>query len=78
MLAIELARRGVEVSVLDKQPARSSESRAIGIQARTESESTVLVGWKGDKAATRGEAHDPLACGDRQLRERRAEWATAC
>jgi 2-polyprenyl-6-methoxyphenol hydroxylase-like FAD-dependent oxidoreductase len=35
MLAIELARRGVEVSVLDKQPARSSESRAIGIHART-------------------------------------------
>jgi 2-polyprenyl-6-methoxyphenol hydroxylase-like FAD-dependent oxidoreductase len=35
MLAIELARRGVEVSILDKQPARSSESRAIGIHART-------------------------------------------
>ena len=35
MLAIELARRGIEVSVLDKQPVRSSESRAIGIHART-------------------------------------------
>jgi 2-polyprenyl-6-methoxyphenol hydroxylase-like FAD-dependent oxidoreductase len=35
MLAIELARRGVEVSVLDKQPACSPESRAIGIHART-------------------------------------------
>ena len=35
MLAIELARRGIEVSILDKQPARSSESRAIGIHART-------------------------------------------
>jgi 2-polyprenyl-6-methoxyphenol hydroxylase-like FAD-dependent oxidoreductase len=35
MLAIELARRGVEVSILDKQPARSTESRAIGIHART-------------------------------------------
>jgi 2-polyprenyl-6-methoxyphenol hydroxylase-like FAD-dependent oxidoreductase len=35
MLAIELARRGIEVKLLDKQPARSSESRAIGIHART-------------------------------------------
>jgi 2-polyprenyl-6-methoxyphenol hydroxylase-like FAD-dependent oxidoreductase len=35
MLAIELARRGVEVRVLDKQPARSPETRAIGIHART-------------------------------------------
>jgi 2-polyprenyl-6-methoxyphenol hydroxylase-like FAD-dependent oxidoreductase len=35
MLAIELARRGIEVSILDKQPARSPESRAIGIHART-------------------------------------------
>jgi len=35
MLAIELARRGIEVSILDKQPARSSEFRAIGIHART-------------------------------------------
>ena len=35
MLAIELARRGIEVSILDKQPVRSSESRAIGIHART-------------------------------------------
>ncbi len=35
MLAIELARRGVEVRVLDKQPSRSRESRAIGIHART-------------------------------------------
>lgn len=35
MLAIELARRGVEVSVLDRQPVRSSESRAIGLHART-------------------------------------------
>jgi 2-polyprenyl-6-methoxyphenol hydroxylase-like FAD-dependent oxidoreductase len=35
MLAIELARRGVEVSILDRQPARSPESRAIGIHART-------------------------------------------
>jgi 2-polyprenyl-6-methoxyphenol hydroxylase-like FAD-dependent oxidoreductase len=35
MLAIELARRGVEVSVLDKQPERPQESRAIGIHART-------------------------------------------
>ena len=35
MLAIELARRGIEVRIFDKQPARSSESRAIGIQART-------------------------------------------
>jgi 2-polyprenyl-6-methoxyphenol hydroxylase-like FAD-dependent oxidoreductase len=35
MLGIELARRGVEVSILDKQPARSPESRAIGIHART-------------------------------------------
>jgi 2-polyprenyl-6-methoxyphenol hydroxylase-like FAD-dependent oxidoreductase len=35
MLAIELARRGVEVRVLDRQLARSLESRAIGIHART-------------------------------------------
>ncbi|MGH2887849.1 MAG: FAD-dependent monooxygenase, partial [Solirubrobacteraceae bacterium] len=35
MLAIELARRGVEVSVLDKQLERPQESRAIGIHART-------------------------------------------
>jgi len=35
LLAIELARRGVEVRVLDKQLARSPESRAIGIHART-------------------------------------------
>ena len=35
LLAIELARRGVEVRVLDKQPRRSPEPRAIGIHART-------------------------------------------
>jgi len=35
LLAIELARRGVEVRVLDKQPGRSPQSRAIGIHART-------------------------------------------
>jgi 2-polyprenyl-6-methoxyphenol hydroxylase-like FAD-dependent oxidoreductase len=35
LLAIELARRGVEVRVLDRQPRRSPESRAIGIHART-------------------------------------------
>jgi 2-polyprenyl-6-methoxyphenol hydroxylase-like FAD-dependent oxidoreductase len=35
LLAIELARRGVEVRVLDKQPERSPETRAIGIHART-------------------------------------------
>jgi 2-polyprenyl-6-methoxyphenol hydroxylase-like FAD-dependent oxidoreductase len=35
LLAIELARRGVEVRLLDKQPARSRETRAIGIHART-------------------------------------------
>ncbi len=35
LLAIELARRGVEVRVLDKQPSRSPEARAIGIHART-------------------------------------------
>ena len=35
LLAIELARRGVEVRVLDRQLARSPESRAIGIHART-------------------------------------------
>ena len=34
-LAIELARRGIEVRVLDKQSARSPETRAIGIHART-------------------------------------------
>lgn len=35
MLAIELARRGIEVRLLDKQPQRSLETRAIGIHART-------------------------------------------
>lgn len=35
MLAIELARRGVQVRVIDKQRTRSRESRAIGIHART-------------------------------------------
>ncbi len=35
MLAIELARRGVAVRILDKEPSRSEESRAIGIHART-------------------------------------------
>ena len=35
LLAIELARRGVEVRVIDKQPGRSLETRAIGIHART-------------------------------------------
>jgi len=35
MLAIELARRGIEVRVLDKQSTRSPETRAIGIHART-------------------------------------------
>ncbi len=35
MLAIELARRGVGVRILDKQPSRSEETRAIGIHART-------------------------------------------
>jgi 2-polyprenyl-6-methoxyphenol hydroxylase-like FAD-dependent oxidoreductase len=35
MLAIELARRGIEVRVLDKQPSRPTETRAIGIHART-------------------------------------------
>jgi 2-polyprenyl-6-methoxyphenol hydroxylase-like FAD-dependent oxidoreductase len=35
MLAIELARRGVEVRVLDQQPARPQETRAIGVHART-------------------------------------------
>jgi hypothetical protein len=35
MLAIELARRGVEVRVLDKQAWRPQETRAIGIHART-------------------------------------------
>jgi 2-polyprenyl-6-methoxyphenol hydroxylase-like FAD-dependent oxidoreductase len=35
MLGIELARRGVEVRILDKQPERSRETRAIGIHART-------------------------------------------
>jgi 2-polyprenyl-6-methoxyphenol hydroxylase-like FAD-dependent oxidoreductase len=35
MLAIELARRGLEVRVLDKQPSRPAETRAIGIHART-------------------------------------------
>jgi 2-polyprenyl-6-methoxyphenol hydroxylase-like FAD-dependent oxidoreductase len=35
LLAIELARRGVGVRVLDKQPGRSPQTRAIGIHART-------------------------------------------
>jgi 2-polyprenyl-6-methoxyphenol hydroxylase-like FAD-dependent oxidoreductase len=35
MLAIELARRGIEVRVLDKQSSRPGENRAIGIHART-------------------------------------------
>ena len=35
LLAIELARRGVEVRVLDKQIERSPATRAIGIHART-------------------------------------------
>jgi 2-polyprenyl-6-methoxyphenol hydroxylase-like FAD-dependent oxidoreductase len=35
MLAIELARRGIEVRVLDKRSSRPSETRAIGIHART-------------------------------------------
>jgi 2-polyprenyl-6-methoxyphenol hydroxylase-like FAD-dependent oxidoreductase len=35
MLAIELARRGVGVRILDKQPAHTQETRAIGIHART-------------------------------------------
>ena len=35
MLAIELARRGVEVSIIDRRTDRSPESRAIGIHART-------------------------------------------
>ena len=35
MLAIELARRDIEVRVLDKQPSRPNETRAIGIHART-------------------------------------------
>ncbi|MBV8956745.1 MAG: FAD-dependent monooxygenase, partial [Solirubrobacterales bacterium] len=35
MLAIELARRGIEVRVLDKRPCRPDETRAIGIHART-------------------------------------------
>lgn len=35
MLAIELARRGVEVRVFDREPAPPSETRAIGIHART-------------------------------------------
>jgi 2-polyprenyl-6-methoxyphenol hydroxylase-like FAD-dependent oxidoreductase len=35
MLAIELARRGVDVRVFDKQPSPSQETRAIGIHART-------------------------------------------
>jgi 3-(3-hydroxy-phenyl)propionate hydroxylase len=35
LLAIELARRGVGVRILDKGPSRSNESRAIGIHART-------------------------------------------
>jgi 2-polyprenyl-6-methoxyphenol hydroxylase-like FAD-dependent oxidoreductase len=35
MLAIELARRGVGVRVLDKQLSRPTETRALGIHART-------------------------------------------
>ncbi len=35
LLAIELARRGVGVRVLDKHPGRSSDTRAIGIHVRT-------------------------------------------
>ena len=35
MLAIELARRGVHVRIFDKQPKRSTETRAIGVHART-------------------------------------------
>ncbi|MBV9416848.1 MAG: FAD-dependent monooxygenase [Solirubrobacterales bacterium] len=35
MLGIELARRGIEVSILDRRLERSPESRAIGIHART-------------------------------------------
>jgi 2-polyprenyl-6-methoxyphenol hydroxylase-like FAD-dependent oxidoreductase len=35
MLAIELARRGVQVRILDKEPARSQETRAIALHART-------------------------------------------
>jgi len=35
LLAIELARRGLEVRVFDQQPGRSLEARAIGIHART-------------------------------------------
>jgi 2-polyprenyl-6-methoxyphenol hydroxylase-like FAD-dependent oxidoreductase len=35
MLAIDLARRGVRVRIFDKHPARSRETRAIGIHART-------------------------------------------
>jgi 2-polyprenyl-6-methoxyphenol hydroxylase-like FAD-dependent oxidoreductase len=35
MLAVELARRGVEVRIFDKQPKRSTETRAIGVHART-------------------------------------------
>lgn len=35
MLAIELARHGVEVRIFDRQPAPPSETRAIGIHART-------------------------------------------
>ncbi len=35
MLALELARRGVGVRILDKQPSAPQETRAIGIHART-------------------------------------------
>jgi 2-polyprenyl-6-methoxyphenol hydroxylase-like FAD-dependent oxidoreductase len=35
ILAIELARRGVQVRILDEQPARSRETRAIALHART-------------------------------------------
>jgi flavin-dependent dehydrogenase len=35
LLAIELARRGVEVRVLDKQHSRPRESRALGLHALT-------------------------------------------
>ena len=34
LLAIELVRRGIEVRIFDKQPARSPKTRAIGIHAR--------------------------------------------
>jgi flavin-dependent dehydrogenase len=40
-LAIELARRGVEISVLDKQPNRPREFRAIGWRPRLAYEALV-------------------------------------